>query len=60
MIFQAPYSSLNPRMLVKDIVREPLDINTEMSGSEKNDKIEWLFNKVGLTVEQSNRYPHEF
>ena len=60
MIFQDPYSSLNPRMLVKDIVREPLDINTEMSGSEKNDKIEWLFNKVGLTVEQSNRYPHEF
>tara|TARA_Y100000817_G_C16771842_1_gene506469 strand:+ start:35 stop:931 length:897 start_codon:yes stop_codon:yes gene_type:complete len=60
MIFQDPYSSLNPRMLVKDIVREPLDINTKMSGSEKNDKIEWLFNKVGLTVEQSNRYPHEF
>ena len=41
-------------------MREPLDINTKMSGSEKNDKIEWLFNKVGLTVEQSNRYPHEF
>ena len=60
MIFQDPYSSLNPRMLVKDIVREPLDINTKMSGSEKNDKIEWLFNKVWLTVEQSNRYPHEF
>tara|TARA_S200000501_G_scaffold98676_1_gene92048 strand:- start:62245 stop:63147 length:903 start_codon:yes stop_codon:yes gene_type:complete len=60
MIFQDPYSSLNPRMLVKDIVREPLDINSEMSISEKNDKIEWLFNKVGLTMEQSNRYPHEF
>ena len=60
MIFQDPYSSLNPRMLVKDIIKEPLDINTNLSLSEKNDKIDWLLNKVGLTSEQSNRYPHEF
>ena len=60
MIFQDPYSSLNPRMLVKDIIREPLNINTNLNHSEKNEKVEWLLDKVGLSVEQSNRYPHEF
>ena len=60
MIFQDPYSSLNPRMLVKDIIREPLDINTNLTNSEKNEKVNWLLNKVGLTPEQASRYPHEF
>ena len=60
MIFQDPYSSLNPRMLVKDIIREPLNINTSLNNAEKNEKVDWLLNKVGLSVEQSNRYPHEF
>ena len=60
MIFQDPYSSLNPRMLVKDIIREPLNINTNLSDTEKNEKVDWLLNKVGLSIEQSNRYPHEF
>ncbi|MAV64925.1 MAG: hypothetical protein CBD97_02555 [Pelagibacteraceae bacterium TMED237] len=60
MIFQDPYSSLNPRMLVKDIIKEPLDINTNMTLSEKKEKVDWLLNKVGLTAEQSARYPHEF
>ena len=60
MIFQDPYSSLNPRMLVKDIIREPLNINTNLNHSEKNEKVEWLLDKVGLSAEQSNRYPHEF
>ena len=60
MIFQDPYSSLNPRMLVKDIIREPLNINTNLNHNEKNEKVEWLLDKVGLSVEQSNRYPHEF
>ena len=60
MIFQDPYSSLNPRMLVKDIIREPLNINTNLSDTEKNEKVDWLLDKVGLTIEQSNRYPHEF
>tara|TARA_Y100000992_G_C21238051_1_gene479214 strand:- start:469 stop:1341 length:873 start_codon:yes stop_codon:yes gene_type:complete len=60
MIFQDPYSSLNPRMLVKDIIREPLNINTNLNHSEKNEKVEWLLDKVGLSNEQSNRYPHEF
>ena len=60
MIFQDPYSSLNPRMIVKDIIREPLNINTDLSQSEKNEKVDWLLDKVGLSMEQSNRYPHEF
>ena len=60
MIFQDPYSSLNPRMLVKDIIREPLNISTNLSTIEKNEKVDWLLDKVGLSIEQSNRYPHEF
>ena len=60
MIFQDPYSSLNPRMLVKDIIREPLNINTNLNANEKNEKVDWLLEKVGLSIEQSNRYPHEF
>ena len=60
MIFQDPYSSLNPRMLVKDIIREPLDINTDLDTIEKNEKVNWLLEKVGLSSEQATRYPHEF
>jgi len=60
MIFQDPYSSLNPRMLVGDIINEPLDINTKMSGSEKKERVSWLLDKVGLNNEQANRFPHEF
>ncbi len=60
MIFQDPYSSLNPRMLVGDIIKEPLDINTTLSIGEKQDRVAWLLNKVGLNKEQANRYPHEF
>ena len=60
MIFQDPYSSLNPRMLVKDIVKESLDINSSLTENEKIEKVHWLLDKVGLSAEQSNRYPHEF
>ena len=60
MIFQDPYSSLNPRMLVGDIIKEPLDINTSLSTTEKQDRVAWLLNKVGLNKEQANRFPHEF
>ena len=60
MIFQDPYSSLNPRMIVSDIIKEPLDINTSLNEKEKQEKVLWLLNKVGLSSEQASRYPHEF
>jgi len=60
MIFQDPFSSLNPRMLVKDIIKEPLDIHTSLSYKEREEKVYWLLNKVGLSKEQATRYPHEF
>ena len=60
MIFQDPYSSLNPRMLVGDIIKEPLDITTSLSGTEKKTRVSWLLEKVGLNQEQANRFPHEF
>ena len=60
MIFQDPFSSLNPRMIVKDIIREPLDIHTTLSQNEKDEKVRWLLEKVGLSREQEMRYPHEF
>ncbi len=60
MIFQDPYSSLNPRMIVKDIIQEPLDIHTSLSKKEKEEKVFWLLDKVGLSKDQALRYPHEF
>ena len=60
MIFQDPFSSLNPRMIVKDIIKEPLDIHTQLSQDQKTEKVNWLLEKVGLSKEQSTRYPHEF
>ena len=60
MIFQDPFSSLNPRMIVKDIIREPLDIHTDLSQNSKDEKVRWLLEKVGLSGEQEMRYPHEF
>ena len=60
MIFQDPFSSLNPRMIVKDIIKEPLDIHTDLSDQDKIDKVNMLLEKVGLSKEQSMRYPHEF
>jgi oligopeptide/dipeptide ABC transporter ATP-binding protein len=61
MIFQDPYSSLNPRMTVGDIVGEPIDIHKLASGKkERMERIEHLLNMVGLNPEHLNRYPHEF
>ena len=60
MIFQDPYSSLNPRMTVQQIIEEPLKIYSHSSAKERRERVAWLLNKVGLTPEQANRYPHEF
>jgi len=60
IIFQDPYSSLNPRMTVNQIIGDPMDIHKMYQGSEKNERISYLLDKVGLTSEQGRRYPHEF
>jgi oligopeptide transport system ATP-binding protein len=60
IIFQDPYSSLNPRMTVNQIIEEPLKLHTKLSTRERRERVLWLLSKVGLTAEQSNRYPHEF
>jgi len=60
MIFQDPFSSLNPRMTVGDIVGEPLLIHDIAKGSERTDMVEAMLKKVGLKPEHSMRYPHAF
>jgi peptide/nickel transport system ATP-binding protein len=60
MIFQDPYSSLNPRMTVGQIVEEPMTIHKHMAAAERKERVGWLLAKVGFTKEQVNRYPHEF
>ena len=61
MVFQDPYSSLDPRMSVGDIVGEPLDIhNPAMNKKERYDRILEQMKLVGLNSEQLSRFPHEF
>ena len=60
IIFQDPYSSLNPRMKVNQILNDPMEIHGVFPGSERKDRIAYLLEKVGLTPEQGRRYPHEF
>jgi len=60
MIFQDPYSSLNPRMSVAQIVEEPLKIHTKQSPAERKERVRWLMEKVGLSQDYIHRYPHEF
>ena len=60
MIFQDPYSSLNPRMTVADIISESIDIHGLAKGKEKTRRIIELMEKVGLAPFHIYRYPHEF
>ena len=61
IVFQDPYSSLDPRMTVADIIGEPLDIHHLYSSkAERKDKVRELMDLVGLNSEQANRYAHEF
>ena len=60
MVFQDPYSSLNPRMTVEDIIGEPLDVHKlYTSKGERRDKILHLMELVGLNAEHATRYAHE-
>ena len=61
MVFQDPYSSLNPRMTVEDIIGEPLDVHKLYSSrAERRDRILELMSLVGLNAEHATRYAHEF
>ena len=60
IIFQDPYSSLNPRMTVGDIIGEGIDIHKLYTGKERQEKIYELLELVGLNREHALRFPHEF
>ena len=61
MVFQDPYSSLNPRMTVADIVAEPIDVHRLCaSKKEREDRVRQLMSLVGLNTEHATRYAHEF
>jgi oligopeptide transport system ATP-binding protein len=61
MVFQDPYSSLDPRMTVEDIIGEPLDVHKMYSTKqERREKVMELMNLVGLNAEHATRYVHEF
>jgi oligopeptide transport system ATP-binding protein len=61
MIFQDPYSSLNARLSVKQIISEPLEIHQpELTKKQVEEKVLWLLERVGLQPEYAGRFPHEF
>ncbi len=60
MIFQDPFSSLNPRMTVKDIISEPLVIHNIAHGKDAEERVANLMKEVGLNPAYMRRYPHEF
>lgn len=60
MIFQDPFSSLDPRMTAGEIVGELLTVHESLSRQERNDRVAALFDRVGLRAAQMRNYPHEF
>ena len=60
MIFQDPMSSLNPRMSIRQLVSEPLEIHKNLKASEQNAAVEEIITKVGLEKSALDKYPHEF
>jgi len=60
IVYQDPTTSLNPRMLVKDIVGEPLSVQKLAKGAGRRHRVIEMLNKVGLTERHLYRYPHEF
>lgn len=60
IIFQNPYSSLNPRMTIREILREPFIIHEKLSKKEMDSKVLELVDMVGMSESVLNRYPHEF
>ncbi len=60
IIFQDPYSSLNPRFTVNEILGDPMEIHGLYPGKQRRERIEYLLEKVGLSPDYARRYPHEF
>ncbi|MCE9552358.1 MAG: ATP-binding cassette domain-containing protein [Planctomycetes bacterium] len=60
MVFQDPFSSLNPRMTVGQIVEAPLRIHSKQTPQQRKERVEWLMTRVGLQPDHVQRYPHEF
>jgi len=60
IVFQDPYWSLNPRMMVKDLVAEPLETHLKLGKKEKDERVIELLELVGLGSEAAWKYPHEF
>jgi oligopeptide/dipeptide ABC transporter ATP-binding protein len=59
-VFQDPWSSLSPRMRVREIVAEPLVVNRQVSSAEVKSRVAEILDRVGLRPQQANLYPHEF
>lgn len=60
MVFQNPFAALNPRLTVRDIIAEPLEVNGVAKGPELEERVIELLRKVGLAPEHAVRYPHAF
>jgi oligopeptide/dipeptide ABC transporter ATP-binding protein len=60
LVHQDPYTSLNPRMKIKDIVAEPLQVFSLLKGGERKDRVIEILSRVGISDKQLNRYPHQF
>ena len=60
LVFQDPYSSLNPRMTVRRLLEEPLRTHFSLSQKELDEQVLWISGAVGLAPEQLERYPHQF
>ncbi|WP_207261497.1 oligopeptide/dipeptide ABC transporter ATP-binding protein [Desulfovibrio sp. Huiquan2017] len=60
LIFQDPYSSLNPRMTVDQILANPMNVHGMYTGRERRDRLAFLLETVGMSPDQGRRYPHEF
>ena len=60
LIFQDPYSSLNPRMTVGDMIAEPIRVNRLLPANKIDERVSYLLNCVGLSGNCKNRFPHEF
>ena len=60
IVFQNPYASLDPRMTIRQIIQEPLEVHNAASGAELRDRVLKLLDLVGLSEEMADRFPHEF